>query len=195
MVNAGGLDFLGTGLVATQNYSYLINDTIAGNLSTSSGGGVNAAGAGDLFLINDTVNSNSAFEGGGVDDHETGKLLLENTVVALDALTNAGGQGPDVFTAMGSPVTDLGGNFIGTLAGATGFGMGTLTGNPRLGPLNTNGGPQVGTLAVHFGLLTEAPLAGSPLIAAGISTGAPATDARGNTRPTTVKPTIGAYQS
>ncbi|HEY2155665.1 MAG TPA: choice-of-anchor Q domain-containing protein [Isosphaeraceae bacterium] len=194
VVAGGGLDFQGSGLVSAGTFSFLINDTIVGNLNSSFGGGVDARGAGDLFLINDTINSNASASGGGLYDAETGKLFIENTVVALDFLTNAGTMGPDVFTQAGSPVTDLGGNFIGTLSGAVGFGAGTLTGNPRLGPLNSNGGPIVGTLAVHFGLLTEAPLAGSPLVGAGNSSGAPTTDARGNVRPTNVKPTIGAYQ-
>jgi hypothetical protein len=194
VVSGGGLDFQGSGQVSAGTFSYLINDTIAGNVATSPGGGIEARGAGDLFLINDTINSNIGNQGGGLDDREMGKVFLENTVIALDSLVGAGGMGTDVFTTPGVSVTDLGGNFIGTLAGAMGFGMGTLTGNPGLGPLGSNGGPVVGTLAVHFGILTEAPLAGSPLVGAGVSANAPATDERGNPRPGNVKPTIGAYQ-
>ncbi len=195
--DGGGVGFEGTGLVSSSNYSYLINDTIAANAANDDGGGLFVNSTGDLFLINDSITANDAsLLGGGAFDRQADKLLLENTVVALNTLINDANPaaGPDV-SASNVQVTDLGGNFIGTLSGSTGFGQGTLTGNPFLSPPNTNGGPQVGTLAVHFGLLTEATLPGSPLINAGNPNGAPATDARGITRATNVKPTIGAYQS
>ncbi|HWE37690.1 MAG TPA: choice-of-anchor Q domain-containing protein [Isosphaeraceae bacterium] len=195
VLDGGGVEYDGKGLVSTNSYSYLINDTIAANTAGAAGGGVSARGTGDVFLVNDSITANYAMEGGGVSDQETGELLLKNTVVALDALINGGTLGPDVWSNSGFAVTDLGGNFLGTLSGSTGFGAGTLTGNPFLSPPATNGGPQVGTLAVHFGLLTEATLPGSPLINAGNPVGAPTTDARGVTRPTNVKPTIGAYQA
>ncbi len=193
VMGGGGVEFQGTGTVANDTFSWLINDTIVGGVAGLVGGGVDFETTGDLFLINDTINNNAAMEGGGVSKFNSGTLVFENDVVALDTALNAN-SGPDVF----GTVTDFGGNFIGSVGpmnGDAGFGPGTLTGNPMLGPFQANGGPAVGTLAVHFTIATEAPLAGSPLIAAGITNGAPGTDARGITRPTNVKPTIGAYQS
>jgi hypothetical protein len=189
----GGVEFLGSGLTANDAFSYLINDTIHANQSGGLGGGVDDRAAGDLFLVNDTVAGNAADSGGGVSFSGSGLLAFENTVVALDAAFLAD-HGPDVSTEGGASVTDLGGNFIGNLANSSGFSAGTLTGNPMLGPYQANGGPVVGTLANHFVISTEAPLAGSPLVAAGNPSGAPATDERGNPRPTNVKPTIGAFQ-
>ncbi len=194
VAGGGGLEFQGTGTTANDAFSWLINDTIVGGVAGGTGGGIDDEATGDLFLINDTINNNAAAKGGGLAvEGNAGTLALENTLVALDAVI-PNGTGPDVFIAVGRTVTDFGSNFIGNLPGGFGFGAGTLSGNPKLGPLQANGGPVVGTLAVHFQITTEAPLAGSALIAAGNPNGAPTTDERGNPRPTNVKPTIGAYQ-
>lgn len=189
-----GLNFQGTGLVSSETFSYLINDTIVANLTGGSGGGLNDQGTGDLILLNDSITGNAAGSGGGVALSGNGQLVFQNTLVALDAILGAGGQGPDVFTATGANVTDYGGNFIGNLAGSLGFAGTTLTGNPKIGPVQVNGGPNVGTLAVHFPITTVAPLAGSPLVGAGVSLNAPTTDERGFPRPGNTRPTIGAYQ-
>lgn len=194
IAGGGGLEFQGTGTVGAATFSFLINDTFVVNLTGGVGGGIDDRGPGDLILLNDTITANSAGSGGGLALSGNGLLALENTVVALDAFSVPGGQGVDVFTATGSAVTDYGGNFVGTLAGSKGFGPTVLTGNPRIGVLLANGGPVVGTLAVHFGITTEAPLPGSPLVGAGLSQNAPSTDERGVTRPSNARPTIGAYQ-
>ena len=158
------MDFQGTGLVANETFSFLINDTIAANLTSGggTGGGLNDTGPGDLILLNDTIVSNVATTGGGVAFAGHGQLVLQNTLVALDAIL--GEIGPDVATANGLNVTDYGGNFLGKLDGSHGFGLATLTGNPKIGPVLANGGPNVGTLAVHFPITTVAPLQGSPLV-------------------------------
>ena len=194
ITGGGALDVQPSRNVANETFSFLVNDTLVANVTIGDGGGLDDQGPGDLFLINDTIAFNAAKNGGGIASTGVGQLALLNTVVADDFFLVPGGAGADVFTGPGSTITDFGGNFVGTLAGSTGFGPTVLTGNPRLGPVQANGGPTVGTLAVHSTILTMAPLNGSPLVAAGVSAGAPSTDERGHSRPTGTKPTIGAYQ-
>ena len=194
ITGGGALNVQPTGTVANETFSFLVNDTLVGNVSLGNGGAFDDQGPGDLLLINDTIAFNAAKSGGGVSYTGAGQLILLNTVVAEDFFLVPGGAGADVFTGTGSTVTDYGGNFVGTLVGATGFGPNVLTGSPLLGPVQPNGGPAVGTLANHFTILTMAPLPGSPLVGAGVSAGAPSTDERGHTRPSGIKPTIGAYQ-
>lgn len=193
ITGGGGLNVQPTGTVANETFSFLVNDTLVGNVTLGNGGGLDDQGPGDLLLINDTIAFNAA-RSGGVSDTSAGQLVLLNTVVADDFFLVPGGAGADVFTGTGATITDYGGNFIGTLVGATGFGAHVLTGNPLLGPVLANGGPTVGTLANHSTILTMAPLQGSPLVGAGVSSGAPSTDERGHNRPSNTKPTIGAYQ-
>jgi hypothetical protein len=191
----GGLFFAGTGTLAKGTASTLTNDTFVANTSITDGGAVTASASGDLVFLNDTLNANTTGgNGGGVAlvGGGAGKASLQNTNVALDTA----GTGPDVFTAAGVTVTDKGGNFIGMLAGSTGFGAGTLTGNPVLGPLQNNGGPVAGLPGYGHVVQTEALRRGSTAIGKGLLAGAPGTDERGFVRlgGGATNPSIGAFE-
>jgi hypothetical protein len=191
----GGLFFAGTGTLAKGTASTLTNDTFVANTSTTDGGGITAFAGGDLVFLNDSINANTTVgNGGGVALVGGGafKASFQNTIVALDSA----GTGPDVFTATGVSVTDNGGNFIGTLAGSTGFGAGTLIGNPLLGPLQNNGGHPVGLPGSGQVVLTEALLKNSPALGKGLLTGSPGNDERGFVRPGggNANPSIGAFE-
>ena len=158
-------------------------------------GGAIVIQTGQLALVNDTINGNTAgVNGGGVSDEASITCSFQNTIVAGNtaAAFVAAGKGPDVFVSSGLSVTDNGGNFIGNLSGSSGFGAGTLTGNPLLGPLQNNGGPLAGASSDQQVVQTEALLPGSPAIAKGVANGAPTTDERGFPRLT--PPDIGAFQ-
>jgi hypothetical protein len=190
----GALAFAGTGTVAGGNGSTLTNDTFFANTTAGNGGAILDAGPGDLSLTNDTINGNAAGgNGGGIALTATGQLALRNTIIAQDT---AGGTGPDVFTGTGLAVTDQGGNLLGTLAGATGFGPATLTGNPVLGPLLDNGGQFAGAPDDSQVVQTEALLPGSPAFDKGVTSGAPTVDERGFPRPGfgNANLSIGAYE-
>jgi hypothetical protein len=172
----------------------LTNDTFTGNATNDTGGAILDAGPGDLALLNDTLNGNAvATNGGGIALTATANLSLQNTIVALNT---AVGMGNDVFTGSGLTVIDKGGNLIGTLTGASGFGAGTLTGNPNLGPLQNNGGQFAGASATRQIVQTEALHRGSPAIGEGVLAGSPTTDERGFPHPGggATNPSIGAYE-
>jgi predicted outer membrane repeat protein len=190
----GALYFTGTGTFPGGNASALVNDTFFANVSGGGGGAISFAGTGDLVLINDTINGNTAgMNGGGVEKVGSGKLSFENTIVVGDT---AGLQGPDVFTAAGLVVTDNGGNILGTLAGAAGFGPGTrVIPDLKLGPLQNNGGQFAGEGSFWQVVQTEALLRGSAAIGTGLKTGAPTDDQRNFKRSGgNANPSVGAFE-
>ena len=138
-------------------FALLENVTIAGNVATNQGGGLEAADGSDADLINVTIAYNTAASGGGIDVAAGGTVGLGNTLVAKNtAPTNPDVQG--VFSSEGN-------NLIGNVGTATGFVGSDLVGtslspiNPLIGPLANNGGPTK----------TIALLSGSPAINAGNS--------------------------
>jgi hypothetical protein len=185
-VNGGGaVLFAGSGRLATGNASSLVNDTFFANSTLLDGGALGLApslsgASGDLLLLNDTINGNTAGRnGGGIADGSVGILWLQNTIVSGNT---AGNLGQDIFTQV--PLVDGGGNLLG----APGIpGLTSLTdkfGPPNLFPLNAiNGGPTVGATTDQQVLLTEFPMPKSLAIGNGVATGAPTSDARGFPRP------------
>src|SRR5262249_39440941 len=120
-------------------------------------------------------------DGGGIFNFSPGTITLLNTIVAGN--TDQGGQAPDCS----GTITSQGHNLIQSTLGCTitGDTTGNITGqNPLLGPLTKNGGLTQ----------TQLPLAGSPVIDAGTSAGAPATDQRGISRPQEAGVDIGAVE-
>jgi hypothetical protein len=173
----------------------LTNDTFAGNTASGDGGALNVQNTGVATLLNDTITGNTAGAGGGIltFPHGGQTVVLQNTLVALNTATM---KGPDI-SSNGVNFIDHGGNFIGTLSGATGFGAGTLTGNPKLGRLENNGGPTVGLPGFGHVILTVALQPGSRAIGQGtFANGAPTIDERGFPRPAggRATPSIGAYE-
>ena len=198
----GGLALMPTGLVANMQGSSITNSTVTANSTRLGGGGIIDVGPGDLALLYDTINANTAVvEGGGVAflvESGTPILSIQNTIIA----GNTAGTGPDVFT-MNSVVTDLGGNLVTTVGqGNTGFGAGTLTTNPNLSPLRNNGGQFAG-VNPFFGyggrrvvVQTEAVPFGSSALGKAVKVALPLIDERGFPRPGRVfgNPTIGAFE-
>ena len=162
----------------------LTNSTISGNRSRDVGGMYVAQEFHPVLVNNCTVTGNTATESGVGGILNFGGTDLTNSVVAGN------------FAVAGDP--DVGGermfrshghNLIGNLNWAANFPQGVagdLFGyhnnalDPKLGPLQDNGGPT----------WTHAPLRGSPLIDAGDSTAAPATDQRGAPRGLTGAATV-----
>jgi len=194
--NGGGVDYENTGTVATLSDSVMYNDTFVGNVATAAGGAILDAGLGDLLLLYDTINNNTAGINGGGCDLTNGSFTFSfhNAIVFGNT---AGVLGPDIFTPAGYSITDEGGNLIGTTSGTSGFGAGTLVGvNPLLDALEDNGGQLAGAAGDQRIVQTEALLRGSPVIFAGTSADGIHSDERGFSRSTTgpQSPTIGAYE-
>jgi hypothetical protein len=181
--------------------------TLSGNSSLSYGGGIANLRDSTLTLSNSTLSGNSAGEGGGIANY--GTLTLTNSTLSGNSASVFGGgigNGGTLTvrnsTLSGNSAPRLAGgieNLSGTLTvsnsivanspggdiGGTYTGSHNLTGTVALGPLADNGGPTQ----------TCALLPGSPAIDAGTSTGAPATDQRGISRPQGAAVDIGAFES
>jgi hypothetical protein len=198
----GGLNLVTTGTNAAGTASTLTNDTIVGNSSTLVGGGVEVFGS-DFDFINDTITGNRSI---GVNVNQGTGFFL-NTIVAGNIPSAGLSRGADVSVSIFGNVTSRGGNFIGDDTGLGGVlfpagspnangdfaGTNTVPLRPMLGPLQPNGGPSAGAPGDRQVIPTEALLAGSPAINAGVLTGAPLTDQRGVPR-TDGKPDIGAFE-
>jgi hypothetical protein len=172
----------------------MTNCTISGNTAGGNGGGISSQNTGDLSgpytltnvtITNNVADSNNpqlfAVGGGGICNRDSGTMTLLNTIVAGNI--DRGGRSPDCSGTINSQ----GHNLIQSTAGFTieGDTTGNITGqDPLLGQLADNGGPT----------LTHLPLAGSPAIDAGTSTGAAATDQRGFARPQGEAVDIGAVE-
>lgn len=182
-VNGNSAIYYGGGFLSEVSEVTLTNCTVSGN-SASVGGGVEIY-YGDTTLTDCTVSGNTAaFGGAGLYGLSSivfgGQLALTNTIVAGNG--DASDAASDI---LGSAVGTN--NLIGT-GGAGGLvnGVdGNLVGvaNPLLAPLGDYGGPTQ----------TMPLLPGSLAIDAGTSTGAPASDQRGQGRVGTVD--IGAFES
>jgi parallel beta-helix repeat protein len=152
------------------------SSTISGN----TGFGIDA-----MNLVTVTSSTISGNTGAGL-YVAAGPLVVRNTIVAGN--TSATGSAADVSGSL----TSQGHNLIGDGDGGSGYAATDLVGSadnlidPKLGPLADNGGPTQ----------TRALLSGSPAIAAGDPTNAPATDQRGPGYARTVGGTIdiGAFE-
>jgi hypothetical protein len=197
-LNGGGLDFEGSGTGALQ--STITNSTFTGNTALdNTGGGISVpGGTGTLVLINDTIDGNVATgNGGGLYWGGTSPSVveLENTIIA----GNSSPTGSDLSVLSG-PITDLGGNVIGTPTESELTAKSDqLNVNPLLGSLANNGGPTVGSTGNTMPLETQALLTGSPAIGKGVETLTPPfTDERGDLRPnflTSDTLDVGAFDS
>jgi hypothetical protein len=176
-VGGGGIE-----LETTGTGSVVSNTTITGNRALNNaganGGGIDAPDAftGSVTLDSDTINANFATIGGGIfwATEAGSSFSAQNTIVALNTAIN----GADVDS--GLSIIDNGGNLIGSIATAIFIRTSGL--DPLLGPLQDNGGQLAGAPGTQEVVQTEALLAGSSAIGAGVP-GAPATDERGFGRP------------
>jgi len=168
------------GGIASSGILTVSNTTLTGN-SASDGGGI--ANSGTLTATDATLAGNSASDaGGGI--LNSASLTALDTIVAGNTATNAN---PDIA---GSITTDTGYNVLGTAVNnstndPTPGAHDVFSDTPLLAALGSYGGPTQ-TLAL---------LPGSPAIGAGSASGAPSTDQRGISRPSSGAPDIGAFQS
>jgi hypothetical protein len=188
----GGINLVTTGTNAGGTASSLSDDTIVGNLSVPTGGGVEVFG-GDFNFTSDTITGNVNT---GVNVN-TGTAFFLDNIIARNTRPGFGGNGPDVNVSLFGNLTSRGGNVIGVgtnLNGVVLFAAGTPNANgdfagtvanplnPLLGPLQDNGGILAGAPDTQQVVPTEALMAGSPVIGIGVA-GAPTTDERSFGRP------------
>jgi len=184
----------------------IINSTITGNSSTSSGAGVtNLLNASQIKIINSTITNNKTgipdengtvsetANGGGICNAgnysgQSGTVEVINSIIAGNSDLSTTTVHPDVS----GPITGNHNNLIGNITGATGtIGTGSdiVNPNPLLDTLKDNGGFTQ----------THALSAGSPAIDKGdnaICAGADVgnIDQRGKTRPYGTTCDIGSYE-
>jgi len=150
----------GGGIFFGVTASTVTNVTFSGNVCDTSGGGAYAAGA--VTMRNVTFADNVAPMGSAL--FNGGTATLGSSIIVGSAVSHCAGA------AMTSGDFNIDSNGTCGLAG----GNDRNNVDPQLGPLADNGGPT----------FTQLPAATSPAIDAGNPAGCPATDQRGETRPT-----------
>jgi hypothetical protein len=210
--NRSGSSEEGGGVDGTGHSLTLMRDLVAGNTSSSAGGGIGSNSNDKLAVINTTVANNIATEpytGGGIFANDGGNGAFVNDTITGNSVAklSLGGGGIDVQSRTGDRAVNL---IVANNTGPaglencanipTGFSLGhniedrhqcgfTAVGdiidtNPQLGPLGNNGGPTE----------TEVPLAGSPVVGGGANFYCPMTDQRAIPRPQGTYCDIGAVE-
>jgi uncharacterized repeat protein (TIGR01451 family) len=197
LVNNGGGGVYNAGTTTA-----MLNSTLSANTVTATGSGTNEAGGGALYdfgtggtIASTTITGNSvvfpgtiaaAFGGGIYEAGASGTMTLHNSILAANSVAGGVPLGANCETDGGITISSLGHNIeSANTCGLSASGDQVNT-NPLVGPLQDNGGPA----------FTEALLPGSPAINRGDSTGCPATDERGVSRPQPAGGVcdIGAYE-
>jgi hypothetical protein len=190
---AGNSAGFGAGIYSQNSALELTNSTVSGNTTTNNAGGGVYLQESSALLIHVTVAGNTATGSGGggmVVANSSGiELTLNNSIIA----GNSGSPGADIWY-FGGTINTIGVNLIGN--------NGTVTARFPTGAPNANGDlagvpPRLAPLANYGGLTrTMPPLPGSPAIEGGVlQEGVPATDQRGNSRPSGPLPDIGAVEA
>jgi hypothetical protein len=182
---ASGQSGLGGGLVCFKGGSLtMTNCTVSGNSAVGGGGVSNDAGT--LTMTNCTVSGNSAPYGGGVANFGTSgtaTLILTDCTVSGNSAKYGGGLDNSSGAATLTNTIVAGNNGgIANVAGSYSGSNNLTGGDPKLAPLGDYGGPS----------FTMPPLPGSLAVGGGTTTGAPATDQRGQPRTGSID--IGAFQ-
>lgn len=108
--NRGGAIFLDRGPFE------MFNSVLSGNKADRGGAVFGDDNVMENRIINCSISGNEARRGGGVNnDSGTDRVILGNTVIALNTATEAG---PDIL--LNNPTQSLGGNFIGVNDGGAG---------------------------------------------------------------------------
>lgn len=189
----GGIANFGGNFVGTLN---LVNTTISGNRSDSSGGGIFNHTVTSVELNNVTIAGNASGtpgSGGGVANTDGGSITLRNTVIAGNT---AAQFGPDClgFAPRNSGLISRGHNLIQNAADCdmSGDTATNITGeDPRLGVLANNGGP-TRTHALQIG--SPAAEGGSPAPPGSGGNACAVSDQRGLLRPLGTTCDIGAFE-
>jgi CSLREA domain-containing protein len=171
----------GGGIEFSQGVSSVLNSTFSNNrVELYSGGGINNYES-TLTVTNSTFSENRAPNGGGISDNLFGTLFLINNVIANSLVPDGSGITTDCYR---DPSDIIGSNINNLIENSLNCGISLSNSDPILGPLGNYGGPTQ----------TMALLNNSPAIDAGTTTGCPATDQRGVTRPQGAACDIGAYE-
>jgi CARDB protein len=156
----------GAGIFVDNGTVIIINSTISGNRANGAGGGIYASlnSGTSVTIQNSTIAYNQASRGGGI-SRTNGTFNITNTIIGNNTGTTAS---PDCEGAIAAANF----NIIENMAGCS------IT----TGSNNLNVDPQIdnnltGAMLVHM------PLAGSPAINAGTTSGCPSTDQQGSARP------------
>ncbi len=159
----------------------LLNDTLAGNSVTNSGGKGTAQVPTDGGAVYNLAYGNDIRTGAPT----TAKLTLTNSILA--ASTGSHDLVSQAVNAAGTNTATVSGshNLVMTSSGTIDPGVITSTANPNLGPLTINNGGPTPTLL---------PAAGSPVLGAGDPNLAPTTDQRGQPRPSGGPSDLGSVQ-
>ena len=156
----------GAGIFLDSGTLTIINSTISGNRANGSGGGIYASlnSSAIVTIQNSTVAYNQASRGGGV-SRANGTFNIINTIIANN------------MTSIASPDCE------GTIA-AVNFSLIENTSGciPTSGNNNLHVDPQISS-TLSGPRLVHMPMAGSPVIDTGTSSGCPATDQQGVYRP------------
>jgi hypothetical protein len=156
------------GGINTNNPTDLLNVTLSDNIAGIAGGAVSTIASGVLSGTNLTISHNTITNeaGGGAALFNNGIMRLSNSIVASNMSGNTCG-GTNAITSQGH-------NLASDAACAFTDTNDLPSTDPLLGALQDNGGPT----------LTRALLPGSPAIDAGNNAVCPASDQRGEARPT-----------
>jgi large repetitive protein len=151
----------GGGYVAAGTAMAITNSTISGNLADATAGGLYIAGNATIrnatFVDNDSPAGSAIFNPGGA-------ITVTSSIIAGSAAGHCGGA-----------AVSSGGNNLDSNGSCAFAGSGDQNNvDPQLGPLADNGGPT----------RTHVPATGSPVLDKGAAAGCPATDQRGEARPT-----------
>ena len=168
----GGAVYTNTGTVSATN------STFTGNSATGDGGAIRVDFVGNAYLNFVTVSENTTSGGSSLAVHSSGSAVVKNSIVY-------GNTGDDV-TAGDDKLNATYSLFTSTSSVSPSVSHPSLIfgEDPLLGSLADNGGPTQ----------TMMPGAGSPVLGAANSVGAPSTDQRGFARTTNGLADMGAVQ-
>lgn len=168
----------GGGVFSMGGMHRIINSTFSAN-DGEQGGAVGSRDA-SLVVRHSTLAGNTGGHGGAFYLWNSGRLTLENSIVAQNSALDIG---PDIF---GGIELELGANLISDLSGIDPAPVGVvITAPPGLAVLGDYGGPT----------LTMPPLPGAAVVDAGsLLASTPASDQLGNPRPLGPAPDLGAVE-
>lgn len=131
------------GAITNQGNATVLNSTLSTNTAGSRGGGVFSTGT--FTMLTSTVLNNSASSAGGISNVGNTSFTLGNSISAGNKFIITAGVDPVDLDVSGQ-FTSLGGNVIGDVDTATGFGASDQFGttasplNAAMEPLSANGG-------------------------------------------------------
>ncbi len=159
----------------------LVNATVSGNEANTGGDGISNAGKAVLEFV--TISDNQT-SGSGLNDAVDNVTSPSTAFAAIDSIFNSPG-GVSISSGAGGEFQSLGHNIFSDRPDLATNSTDLVDTDPMLGPLSNNGGPT----------MTQALLATSPAINAGVAIPGVSADQRGVYRPQGAAPDIGAFEA